>query len=68
MYSDLAIEVSTNATALRQRITTHLEQEEQLGASINQTNSVVEDAENALQEVSYKNIYACMYVLGGGVE
>ena len=53
MYSDLATEVSANATALRQLITGLLAEQEQLGVSINQTNSVVEDAESALQQVSY---------------
>ena len=52
MYSDLAIEVSTNATTLRQLITELQAEQDQLGASINQTNSVVRDAENTLQQVS----------------
>ena len=52
VYSDLAIEVSTNATALRQLITDLLKQQQELGDSINRTNLVVDNAENALQEVS----------------
>ena len=58
MYSDLATEVSANATALRQLIAGLLAEQEQLRASINQTNSVVEDAESALQQVSYYVFWA----------
>ena len=52
LYSDLATEVSANAIALRQLIAELLAEQEQLGASINQTNLVVEGAESALQQVS----------------
>lgn len=57
MHSDLATEVSANATALRQLITELLSKQEQLGASVNQTNSVVQNAESALQQVSKSNIF-----------
>ena len=63
MYSDLAIEVSRNATALRQLIAELQADQDELGASVNQTNSVVEAAESALQRVSD---IAKKCVFGGG--
>ena len=64
MYSDLAIEVSRNATALRQLIAELQAEQDELGASVNRTNSVVEAAESALQRVSY---IAKKCVLEGGM-
>ena len=58
LYSDLAIEVAANATALRQLITELLVEQEKVEVSVNRTSSVVEDAESALQEVSQYN--TCM--------
>jgi precorrin isomerase len=51
--SDLATELSTNATSLRQFITELMAEQEQLGATINRTILVVGNAESALQQVSY---------------
>ena len=50
---DLAAELASNATALREQLAELTAEQNQVEDSVNQTNSLVEGAENALRQVNF---------------